>query len=148
MFTVNSINAEWRIEEDIDWVTPDQTSGVASATVVFTYLENTTANAREGTITFRSSDSGTPITGTIDISQAGNTSRVLSINTNSVDFPSTMGSRQIEVNTNIAWTIEETLAWVTPDQISGTASATVRLTYQANTTANARNGTITFKSSR
>ena len=92
MFTVTSTNVDWRIEKDIAWVTPDQTDGIASATVVLTYQANPTANPRDGTITFRSNTGSPPITVVIDVSQAGRASRVLSINTNSVDLPSTMGS--------------------------------------------------------
>ena len=146
MLTVTSTNVDWIIEEDIAWVTPDQLTGTASATVVLTYEANPTANARDGTITFRSNTGSPPITVVIDISQGGRASRVLSINTNSVDLPSTMGSRLLTVSTNIAWVIEENVAWVTPDQTSGTADATVRLTYDANVGASVRMGTITFKS--
>ena len=49
----------------------------------------------------------------VDISQAGRSRRVLSLNTNRVDLPSTMGSRLITINTNIAWLIEGDIAWVT-----------------------------------
>ena len=145
MFTVTSTNVEWRIEEDIAWVTPDQTSGIASATVVLTYEENTTANARDGTLTFRSSDSGTPITVMINISQGGRTSRVLSIDMNKVNLPSTMGSRLIAVNTNIAWLIEENiLLGLRPIKLLARLLRRYVL-LMANEGASVRTGVVTFE---
>ena len=144
MLTVNA-NIPWIIEETLAWLTLSQTSGTADATVTLTYTENTTAAARDGIITLRSSDSGTPITHRINISQADPTSRFLLISPDRFVFPRTMGSTMLTVNTNIPWIIEETLDWVTPDQTSGTASAMVTLTYTENTTATARDGTITLR---
>ena len=146
VLTVTSTNVDWLIEEDIAWITPDETSGTSSGTVTLTYEANTTANARDGTLTFRSSDIGSPITVVIDISQGGRTSRVLSLNTNRVDLPSTMGSRLLTVNTNIAWLIEGDISWVTADPSMGTTASTVRLTYDANAGASVRSGILTFKS--
>ena len=146
MLTVTSTNVPWTATGEPAWVTLDQTSGTASATVTLTYDANPTANARDGTITFRSSDSGSTISVMVDISQAGRESRVLSINPNSVDLPSTMGSRMITVNTNIPWIIEENVAWITTDPSMGTDAATFQLSYEANADASVRTGVLMFKS--
>ena len=144
ILTVTSTDVEWLIEEDIAWLTPDQTSGTASGTVTLTYEANTTTNARDGTLTFRSSDIGSPITVVIDISQEG---RRLSVSETQLNLSPTMGKVPIRVSTNIPWLIEEDIAWVTSNKTSGTASATVDFSYEANGGTEERMGVITFRSS-
>ena len=66
-----SSNVPWIIEEDIAWLTPNKTSGTADATVDFSYEANTTEVARDGTITFKSSDGADVITHLVEVTQAG-----------------------------------------------------------------------------
>ena len=141
-------NVSWTIEEEIAWLTLDQTSGDGDASVTLTYAENTEDEKREGILTLKNEESGfAVISHTINISQAGLGGRVLSINPAVVNLPSDMGSTSIAVNTNVSWAIAEDIAWLTPDKTSGDANATVVLTYGENEAAELRMGTITFTSS-
>ena len=73
--------------------------------------------------------------------------RELSVSETQLNLPFTLGSTQLTVSSNIPWLIEEDIAWVTPNQTSGTASAAVDFSYEANVGTAERMGVITFKSS-
>ena len=73
--------------------------------------------------------------------------RGLSVSETQLNLPPTMGSTILSVTSNVPWTIEEDIAWVTPNQTSGTTSAAVDFSYEANGGTAERMGVITFKSS-
>ena len=80
-----------------------------------------------GVITFRNNDSGSSITVRINISQEG---RMLSVSETALNLSPAMGIAPITVSSTIPWIIEEDIAWLTPNQTFGTASATVDLSYE------------------
>ena len=143
-----SSNIPWVMEENIAWITLSETSGTTTATVTVSYEANSASTPRSGIITLRNNDGEAVLTHTINISQVGIPQRALVVTPTQLNLPPTTGSTMFTVtSTNVSWRIEKDIAWVTPDQADGIASATVVLTYQANSTANPRDGTITFRSS-
>ena len=82
-----------------------------------------------------------------DLSFGSDFLRGLSVSETQLNLPFTLGSTQLTVSSNIPWIIEEDIAWVTPNQTSGTASVAVDFSYEANGGTAERMGVITFKSS-
>ena len=137
-----SSNIPWVMEETIAWITLSETSGTADASVTLTYEANSASRERSGIITLRNNDSEAVIMHTINISQAG---RMLSVSETELNLPFTLGSTQLMVSSNIPWVMEETIAWITLSETSGTADASVTLTYEANSASGERSGIITLR---
>ena len=135
----------WRVTGVPDWVTLSPTSGTADATVKLTHQANASTSQRDAMITFRNSDTGTSIIRSVNISQGGGTARTLSVSETRVNLLSPLGSKPLTVSSNIPWVMEENIAWITLSETSGTTTATVTISYEANSASTPRSGTITLR---
>ena len=70
---------------------------------------------------------------------------MLSVSETQLNLPYTLGSTPLMVSSNIPWIIEEDIAWLRSNPTSGTADATVALSYEANGGTDERMGVITLR---
>lgn len=137
---ITTNEASWTSSGVPEWMALNPAAGNSSGNVNISVSPNTMASTRSATIIFTSSTSSKSLT----ITQAA-ASATLSLDKTSGNVNSTAGSFVLDVTTNGAtWSASGIPSWITMNPVSGSSSANVNLSYQANTQATARNATITF----
>jgi len=135
-FDVSS-NISWTVSEDVDWLSVSPTSGSGDGTFTVTYDENSSTSERIGTI----SVSGSGITRNVTVTQAEAAAN-LTVDPSNQDVGYTAGQTTFDVNSNIAWTVGESVGWLSVSPTSGSGDGTLTVTYDENTTSSERIGTI------
>ena len=72
-------------------------------------------------------------------------SSYFSVSTQSLDFPSAGGTREITLTTNILWEVSADAVWLTVSAPSGKGTTTLTVTAEENTSTQSRTGNITFE---
>lgn len=72
-------------------------------------------------------------------------SSYFNISTQSIEFPSADGTKEITLTTNLLWKVSSDAAWLTVSAPSGKGSATLTVTAEANTFTQSRTGTLTIE---
>lgn len=140
-FTITS-NMSWTVSSNKTWCTVDKSSGSNNATIKVSVTDNTSESSREAIITVKSGD----LSKQVKVTQDGVT---LTVSESSLSFTSSAGNKTFTITSNYAsWTVSSNqTSWCTVDKTSGSAaSATIKVSVTANTSANSRSATITVKS--
>jgi hypothetical protein len=140
-FDVTS-NISWDVSESVSWLTVTPTSGTGDDVLTVNYDQNTSVNARVGTITV----SGEGITRNVTVTQAGITP-VLTVVPSNQDVSNLAGQTTYNVTSNIYWIVNENENWLTVSPDSGYGDGLLTVNYDENTTLNTRIGTITVSGS-
>lgn len=130
----------WSISQRDPWITPSQYTGPNGATnVTLTIEDNTTTDARTGTITFYDQDAQQ--IAVVTVNQDG---KPANINTEptKVTAPKTSGTAKYVIcGSANGWTMTEKPSWVTVSPNNGAAGLVlVGITYTANSTGTKRSG--------
>ena len=134
----------WSISQRDPWITPSQYTGPnGTINVTLTIGNNTTTDARTGTITFYDQD--TQQIAVVTVNQDGKPTNIITAT------PSTIAAGYVHLPVTVAvtafgtWSISQRDPWITPSQYTGPNGTTnVTLTIEDNITTDARTGTITF----
>ena len=134
-------NISWSITRSVTWLTPNVWSGSGSRGISVTIAANN-GGARSGTLTV----SGSGISRHITFNQLANTPAVtLTVSAGAFNNISAAGgtTTQINITSNIAWSISRNVTWLTPSIWSGSGNRGFTVAIAANTSTAARNGTVT-----
>ncbi|MCB1237320.1 MAG: hypothetical protein KDM91_19810, partial [Verrucomicrobiae bacterium] len=128
-------NTAWSVTESLDWVTVSAASGSGNASLTVTVTENTDSAPRLGTVDIGGASHNIA-------QQAAPAFTNISPASKTVDR--TAQSYDIVVDSNTAWTVTESLAWVTVAPASGDHGGTVTVTVSENPATSSRAGTLTI----
>lgn len=137
-FNVNS-NLTWTVTESVDWLSALPLSNVNNGTISVAYDVNPTPEARVGTITV----SGGNMVRTITVTQAAG-EPILIVSPSTQNVTSLSGSVTFAVTSNLAWTISESVIWLSVSPQSGSNNGNFTVSYDANLARTARTGQITI----
>ncbi len=138
IFDVSS-NVSWTISESVDWLSVIPSSGTNNGSFTVNYDANGTGSERTDTITV----SGDGITRNISVTQADTVINELTVSPTNRDVTNSSGTSTFDVSSNVSWTVDESLSWLTVSPTSGSNNASFTVNYDENTTINERTGTIT-----
>jgi len=133
---------QWTATSNAAWITITAgQSGTGSGAVSYSVAANPNATARTGTVTIAGQ------THTVAQAAGGAAICAFEILPTSASVAAAGGSGAVVVTasaSNCSWTAASNAAWVTFTTSSGTGSGTARYNVAANTTASARNATLTI----
>lgn len=135
-----SSNSSWSVSAPA-WLTLSASSGTGNTTLKATAGQNTTSLDRTGVLTFK-----TPAGETVQEVTVTQACYVLDATPTSVSCEQTARNVPITLTANSAWTASCPASWITLDKTSGTGSATLNLSVQANTTDATRSTDVTIVS--
>ena len=122
-------NVEFDINIDCDWITRVATRAFASQTITFSIAENTTPDAREGTITFKSKDG--KLAQTVKVYQEQKD--VLVVGNKDITVSADSGTLAIELQTNVEFSVSEPSAnWLRAVQTRALTNNILHYEYDAN----------------
>jgi hypothetical protein len=132
----------WTATASEAWLKTTPESGSGDATLTVIVEANNSTSTRTGTITFTSVD----CTETVVVNQAGGKLSVSSSTLNFGDVGDTMSLKVQASNETLIWTAGTEDAWLRVSPDSGSGSATLMVTAEANNSAANRTGTVTITS--
>lgn len=133
-------NTNWTATESYAYLSVSPASGTNNGTINITCEPNTSTVARTGTVTI--SGTGAPAK-TITFTQAGLTP-MLDVTPASLSFKDTGGIQSISIASNMAWSLSESLSFLSLSVTSGSNDRKVDVICQPNSSASKRTGTITL----
>jgi hypothetical protein len=88
---------------------------------------------------------GGNITQTVSITQAAYVppANTLTVSPATLDFTASGETKPVTVTSNVSWTVEKNVEWITFDPSSGSNDGVISVTTTANTTTGQRTGTVT-----
>jgi len=139
-FTVNvTANVNWTVSSSTPaWLTATA-SGSNNGTFTVTYLPNTGASERRGTITVTSPDG---VSATIVVTQATGSPNLVVAPFPDIDVTADTGSEIVTVTSNVFWSIISAPTWVDIAPSFGNNNGSFTVTYEANIGTTGRSGTI------
>jgi hypothetical protein len=135
-FTVNS-NLVWTVSEAESWLSVAPLTGSNNGELTVAYEANEASSERIGVITVY----GGGITVIVSVIQAG-TPPTLTVTPEIQNVTYQAGTTSFAVNSNVAWTVSETVSWLSVSPAGGNNNGNIAVTYNANITTSARNGQI------
>lgn len=126
-------NYAWTATKNADWITLDKTSGESNGSFTITVSENKSFDVREGTVTVTSEG----LTETVTVKQISATPSLVASGDNNA-IPAAGATLQIEVTSNVAWTVDVVVDWITVDKTSGENNGVINVTVQENKSAQPR----------
>lgn len=135
-------NRDWSVRSSDSWVSVSPSSGTASdgtVTVSIRCSENTTYEDRSATITITMEE----LTQTVTVKQPANLEIV--IPTQSFNLASDARSIEVEVQSNIQYTVSISDSWIKQTGTKGLTTNKLTFSVDENTTYEARSATITIK---
>ncbi len=134
-----SSNVEYSVSISADWITQAATRGLTEKTLNFTVAENTSDEAREGTITLKAGDLQQVVT----VKQAYKP--VFSIDKKAFDVAAAGGNIEVNVTATGTYTVQlPNVNWITETTTRGTTTGKHTFAVAANGTYDARSAEITF----
>nr|NQU91957.1 right-handed parallel beta-helix repeat-containing protein [Bacteroidota bacterium] len=133
-------NTSWTVNESVDWLTVDPTTGSGNGTLTVNYDENTSITQRIGSITLSASDVPDVI---VTVTQAG-AEPELTVNPDNQNVSSLSGTTSFDVTSNTSWTVSKSVDWLTVDPTTGSGNGTLNVNYDENTSITQRVGSITI----
>ena len=135
-----SSNTSWTVSGRPTWLALSAVSGTNNGSISATASPNTSTSARTATLTFSAAGVASR---TVSITQAA-ASSVLNVSPAVLSFGASSGSQTITVTSNTAWTVSESLTWLSLSGSGGTNNGSITVTCEPNTTSAQRSGTIIF----
>ena len=133
-------NTTWTASESLAYLSVSPTSGTNNGTITIKCDPNTSTVARTGSITIAGIGAASK---TIAFTQAG-LAPVLNVTPDSLVFQDTGGIQQISIESNMTWTLSESLTFVSLSATSGSNNRIIDVICQPNTSAIKRTGTMTL----
>ena len=126
-------NYAWTATKSADWITLDKTAGESNGSFTITVSENKSFEVREGTVTVTSEG----LTETVTVKQISPEPSLV-VSEDLYEVPAAGGTVQIAVTSNVAWTVEVVVDWVTVDKTSGENNGVINVTVQENKSVDSR----------
>lgn len=136
-----SSNVAWAISDDADWINLSASSGSNNGDIVIQVSENPGSSPRSGTVTV--SEVGGSLVATIFVDQGIFTPQI-EVNTETVSFSVSSGNQDIQLSSNVDWTITDDADWIIVNPITGSQNGVVTISVSENTSGGERSGTITI----
>ena len=122
---VTSTETPWKIENGIDWISTNPTSGSSTAAVNVSVTENKSGDdARTGIFYLKADVSDWKYESPISVTQAGATPTI-SLSKSEIEFTGTPNTETVEVTANCSWTASSSADWLTVTQKDNTITLTV-----------------------
>ncbi len=135
-------SSSYTLSESLSWITLSSTSGSSDKWITITCKANTSTSDREGTITVTHKSSGDKLY--IDVYQEGQIPEI-DVSEDYLEFSADGGTDTFKVYAEDAYTISESLSWISLSSTSGSSDKTITVTCSKNTSSSSREGTITVK---
>ena len=140
-FSITS-NTNWQVTENVNWLEATPQSGLGDGIVTLSASQNASTNSR--TVNVIVSGDGVADQ-TVAVTQTGAPASIAITPSNQI-VSAPAGQTTVQVTSNVAWTLASSQSWVTLSQTSGSADATVTITYDENTTPAQRTVLLTLSS--
>ncbi len=134
-------NIQYSVDIADNWIKQTGTKGLASTKLTFSIEENSTYDAREGTITIKPSTATSGVQDqVISVKQAQKDALI--INDSSFDMPYGGGGIEVKVESNVDFDVNPAVDWIHHVQTKALDSSTVCLSIDENTTYSPREGKV------
>ena len=144
-FTVSvSTNVDYQVASNVDWITATVSGTTNASSVTFDVKANEGATAREGIITFTSSDGS--MVRTVTVTQAGKEILQLDISPAMFTLTSEEASIEVAVEANVKYTVSSSAVWLVSPVSGLTESNSLTFDVAANEETSVREATLTFTS--
>ena len=144
-FTVSvSTNVDYQVASNVDWITATVSGTTNASSVTFDVKANEGATAREGIITFTSSDGS--MVRTVTVTQAGKEIPQLDISPAMFTLTSEEASIEVAVEANVKYTVSSSAVWLVSPVSGLTESNSLTFDVAANEETSVREATLTFTS--
>jgi len=135
-FTVTS-NIAWNVFEDVSWFSVAPSNGSNDGVVTVAYDANGTTSERSGQIIL----TGSGLSVTVTVVQASMPPTLtVTPEIQNVAYPA--GTTTFAIAANVAWTVSETVSWLSVSPLSGNNNGNILVTYNANLATTSRTGSI------
>lgn len=137
-----SSNIGWTASISQGWLTVNNPSGFGNSVVTLSAQENTTTMPRTATVKVSGSGVSDQV---ISVTQEAGGISYLSVSATTLNIGFTAASTQtFDITANVNWTATSNQTWLKVTGTSGTGSAKITLTADANTSASDRVATVTL----
>ena len=144
-FTISvSTNVDYQVASNVDWITATVSGTTNASSVTFDVKANEGATAREGIITFTSSDGS--MVRTVTVTQAGKEIPQLDISPAMFTLTSEEASIEVAVEANVKYTVSSSAVWLVSPVSGLTESNSLTFDVAANEETSVREATLTFTS--
>ena len=144
-FTISvSTNVDYQVASNVDWITATVSGTTNASSVTFDVKANEGATAREGIITFTSSDGS--MVRTVTVTQAGKEIPQLDISPAMFTLTSEEVSIEVAVEANVKYTVSSSAVWLVSPVSGLTESNSLTFDVAANEETSVREATLTFTS--
>ena len=144
-FTISvSTNVDYQVASNVDWITATVSGTINASSVTFDVKANEGATAREGIITFTSSDGS--MVRTVTVTQAGKEIPQLDISPAMFTLTSEEASIEVAVEANVKYTVSSSAVWLVSPVSGLTESNSLTFDVAANEETSVREATLTFTS--
>lgn len=122
---VKCAETPWKIENGIDWISTNPSSGSSTASVNVSVTENITGDdARTGIFYVRADVSDWNYESPVSVTQAGATPTIL-LSKSEIDFTGTPNTETVTVTANCSWVASSSADWLIVSQKDNTITLTV-----------------------
>lgn len=135
-----SSNVDWSASPGAGWISCLPAAGSGSVEVTVGYEANPSGESRTATVTFNGLG-GTGVWDTFELTQSG--APFLDINPDSLYVSNAAGTVDINVDSNIAWTVSDDAVWIDFTPASGMGDGVIGISYGENTDYEPRTATVT-----
>ena len=140
-FTVSvSTNVDYQVASNVDWITATVSGTTNASSVTFDVKANEGATAREGIITFTSSDGS--MVRTVTVTQAGKEIPQLDISPAMFTLTSEEASIEVAVEANVKYTVSSSAVWLVSPVSGLTESNSLTFDVAANEETSVREATL------
>lgn len=134
-----STGLEWEVFRSAGWISINKLNGTGSSDItISTSTDNPSTTTRTSYVTVSSKRYG--LQKKIAVEQQGS---YLTLSKSNLDFPTSGGSLQLTVESNVLWIVSSKPSWITTNTEAGEHGTTsVTISAQANKSANERQGEV------
>ena len=144
-FTISvSTNVDYQVASNVDWITATVSGTINASSVTFDVKMNEDGMAREGIITFTSSDGS--IVRTVTVTQAGKEAVSLSVSPVSFNLSNEATSVNVSIEANTKYTVSSSAVWLVSPVSGLTESNSLTFDVASNEETSVREATLTFTS--
>ena len=123
-------NVAWTVDVIVDWILVDKTSGENNGVINVTVLENKEVRSRGVVLSIDCEEHG--LCELVELNQLGAGPKLSVSPENGIDMPVEGGTAQVAVTSNVPWTVDIVVDWVTADKLSGENNGIINLQVQKN----------------
>ena len=140
-----SSNGNWSVTDNVAWAAPNNNFGSGSGTITITAVQPNIGPKRYGMLYVE--DALNSLIDSVVIEQLGS-GKYLNVTPNIILFPVTpLDDDSIMIQSNVNWTLNNPMPWLTTTQNSGSTDAKILVTASDNTSKLSRFGNIDIQGS-